>query len=82
MELARPQIHPLTVDQEAVAVEPDPMRGGLTELRKIATVADTWNMTIDPVAGRHTGQVRIELPARPFIALRLTRDDDAAEVRD
>jgi L-alanine-DL-glutamate epimerase-like enolase superfamily enzyme len=24
------------------------MRGGLTELRKIATVADTWGMTIAP----------------------------------
>ena len=29
-------------------LQPDPMRGGLTELRKIATVADTWNMTIAP----------------------------------
>lgn len=29
-------------------LQPDPMRGGLTELRKIATVADTWNMSIAP----------------------------------
>jgi L-alanine-DL-glutamate epimerase-like enolase superfamily enzyme len=29
-------------------LQPDPMRGGLTELRKIATVADTWSMTIAP----------------------------------
>ena len=29
-------------------LQPDPMRGGLTELRKIATVADTWGMTIAP----------------------------------
>ncbi len=29
-------------------LQPDPMRGGLTELRKIAAVADTWNMTIAP----------------------------------
>jgi L-alanine-DL-glutamate epimerase-like enolase superfamily enzyme len=29
-------------------LQPDPMRGGLTELRKIATVADTWNITIAP----------------------------------
>jgi L-alanine-DL-glutamate epimerase-like enolase superfamily enzyme len=29
-------------------LQPDPMRGGMTELRKIATVADTWNMTIAP----------------------------------
>ena len=29
-------------------LQPDPMRGGMTELRKIATVADTWNMSIAP----------------------------------
>lgn len=29
-------------------LQPDPMRGGLTELRKIATVADTWGMKIAP----------------------------------
>jgi L-alanine-DL-glutamate epimerase-like enolase superfamily enzyme len=29
-------------------LQPDPMRGGLTELRKIATVADTWGMHIAP----------------------------------
>ena len=29
-------------------LQPDPMRGGLTDLRKIATIADTWGMTIAP----------------------------------
>ena len=29
-------------------LQPDPMRGGLTELRKIATLADTWGMTVAP----------------------------------
>ena len=29
-------------------LQPDPMRGGLTDLRKIATLADTWGMTIAP----------------------------------
>lgn len=29
-------------------LQPDVMRGGLTELRKIATVADTYGMTIAP----------------------------------
>ena len=29
-------------------LQPDVMRGGFTELRKIATVADTWGMTIAP----------------------------------
>jgi D-arabinonate dehydratase len=27
---------------------PDVMRGGLTEMRKIAAVADTWGLTISP----------------------------------
>ncbi len=29
-------------------LQPDPMRGGFTELRKLAAVADTWGMTIAP----------------------------------
>lgn len=29
-------------------LQPDPMRGGLTELRKIAAIADTWGMTMAP----------------------------------
>jgi L-alanine-DL-glutamate epimerase-like enolase superfamily enzyme len=29
-------------------LQPDPMRGGLTELRKIAAVADTWGLSIAP----------------------------------
>ncbi|HRD75269.1 MAG TPA: mandelate racemase/muconate lactonizing enzyme family protein [Hyphomicrobiaceae bacterium] len=29
-------------------LQPDPMRGGLTELRKIAAVADTWGLQIAP----------------------------------
>ncbi len=29
-------------------LQPDPMRGGLTELRKIAAVADTWGIQIAP----------------------------------
>ena len=29
-------------------LQPDPMRGGLTEMRKLATLADTWGMTIAP----------------------------------
>ncbi|RKS92950.1 uncharacterized protein DUF4038 [Microbacterium sp. AG790] len=36
-------------------------------------VIDTWNMTVDEVAGTHTGQVRVELPGRQFMAVRLTR---------
>jgi L-alanine-DL-glutamate epimerase-like enolase superfamily enzyme len=29
-------------------LQPDPMRGGFTELRKIAAIADTWGITIAP----------------------------------
>jgi L-alanine-DL-glutamate epimerase-like enolase superfamily enzyme len=29
-------------------LQPDPMRGGLTEMRKIAAVADTWGLQIAP----------------------------------
>jgi L-alanine-DL-glutamate epimerase-like enolase superfamily enzyme len=29
-------------------LQPDPMRGGFTDLRKIAVLADTWGMTIAP----------------------------------
>jgi len=29
-------------------LQPDPMRGGFTDLRKIAAIADTWGMTIAP----------------------------------
>jgi L-alanine-DL-glutamate epimerase-like enolase superfamily enzyme len=29
-------------------LQPDPMRGGFTDLRKIATLADTWGMTLAP----------------------------------
>ena len=29
-------------------LQPDPMRGGFTDLRKTATLADTWGMTIAP----------------------------------
>ncbi|HEX4409649.1 MAG TPA: mandelate racemase/muconate lactonizing enzyme family protein [Xanthobacteraceae bacterium] len=29
-------------------LQPDPMRGGMTELRKIATVADTWGVQMAP----------------------------------
>ena len=32
---------------------------------------DTWNMTIEEVPGIHSGTVRVALPARPYMALRL-----------
>jgi hypothetical protein len=34
-------------------------------------VLDTWAMTVEEVAGTHTGTVRVQLPARPYSAIRL-----------
>ena len=37
-----------------------------------AEVIDTWNMTVSD-AGTHRGQFRVDLPARPYIAVRITK---------
>ncbi|MCJ1701810.1 DUF5605 domain-containing protein [Rathayibacter festucae] len=34
-------------------------------------VLDTWNCTATPLAGQHEGTVRVPLPARPWMAIRL-----------
>ncbi|MEV4356480.1 DUF5060 domain-containing protein [Nonomuraea sp. NPDC049625] len=34
---------------------------------------DAWNMTITPVDGVHRDRVRVGLPSRPYLALRMTR---------
>jgi len=44
----RTDLKPFLQNPRLPILQPDPMRGGLTELRKIATVADTWGMTIAP----------------------------------
>lgn len=33
-------------------------------------VIDTWNMTITPMEGVHSGNVRVDLPGRPYMAVR------------
>lgn len=38
-----------------------------------AEVVDTWNMTVTPVDGVHTGTLRVDLPGRPYMAIRLLR---------
>lgn len=35
-------------------------------------IIDAWHMTIDEVPGTHTGTVRVALPARPHVLIRLT----------
>ena len=37
-----------------------------------AEVIDTWNMTVAD-AGTHRGRFRVDLPARPYIAVRITK---------
>ena len=44
----RADLKPFLENPRLPILQPDPMRGGLTELRKIAQVADTWGMTIAP----------------------------------
>lgn len=44
----RADLKPFFQNPRLPILQPDPMRGGLTELRKIATVADTWGMTMAP----------------------------------
>jgi hypothetical protein len=33
-------------------------------------IVDTWEMTIDPVAGTLSGEFEIALPSRPYMAIR------------
>jgi L-alanine-DL-glutamate epimerase-like enolase superfamily enzyme len=44
----RADLKPFLEHPKLPILQPDPMRGGLTELRKIATVADTWGMSFAP----------------------------------
>ena len=44
----RYDIRPFLEHPKLPILQPDPMRGGLTEMRKIATLADTWGMRIAP----------------------------------
>ena len=36
-------------------------------------VIDTWNMTVEPLAGTYREQVEVPMPARPWMAIRLVR---------
>jgi L-alanine-DL-glutamate epimerase-like enolase superfamily enzyme len=44
----RYDLRPFFEDPCVPILQPDVMRGGLTELRKIATLADTWGLTLAP----------------------------------
>lgn len=36
-------------------------------------VIDTWNMSVSPMPGTYTGKFRIDLPGKPYIAIRVRR---------
>jgi len=40
-------------------------------MRARIDVIDTWNMTIESLPGEHTGAVRVDLPGRSYMAIRL-----------
>ncbi|MFT4214301.1 MAG: DUF5605 domain-containing protein [Microbacterium sp.] len=42
-------------------------------------VIDTWAMTIQEVPGVHSGTLRVDLPGRQYLALRLMRIGDASD---
>jgi hypothetical protein len=42
----------------------------------VIDVIDTWNMTRERTPGLHAGGVRVELPGRPYTALRLVRIEE------
>jgi L-alanine-DL-glutamate epimerase-like enolase superfamily enzyme len=44
----RYDLRPFFINPCLPILQPDPMRGGMTDLRKIATLADTWGVTIAP----------------------------------
>ncbi|NEN04943.1 DUF4038 domain-containing protein [Diaminobutyricibacter tongyongensis] len=44
-------------------------------MRARIDVIDTWNMNIQTVPGVHEGTVHVDLPARPYMAIRLTKAD-------
>lgn len=42
-----------------------------TGMKAYIDVIDTWNMTIDAVPGSHETSARVNLPAKPYMAIRL-----------
>ncbi len=64
----RYDLRPFFAHPKLGILQPDPMRGGLTELRKIATLADTWGMTLAPhLFPELTVQVMASIPNGSWI---------------
>ena len=43
--------------------------GGVYEIERI----DTWEMTVEKLPGTYSGSIRIDLPGRQYIAVRMKR---------
>jgi hypothetical protein len=47
-----------------------------SSMRTRIDIVDTWNMTVEELPDVHEGAVRVDLPARPYMALRLRHTGD------
>ncbi|MFH8249011.1 DUF5605 domain-containing protein [Microbacterium sp. B2969] len=48
-------------------------------VRAHVDVIDAWSMTIDRLPGLHEGDIRVDLPARPYTAIRITAASTATD---
>ncbi|OKQ00279.1 DUF5605 domain-containing protein [Paenibacillus sp. P46E] len=47
-------------------------------IRYQVELLDTWNMTVDKLEGSYEGHFRVDLPGRMYMAVRMTRVEDAS----
>jgi L-alanine-DL-glutamate epimerase-like enolase superfamily enzyme len=74
--VTRFDMRPFFANPSIPILQPDPMRGGLTELRKIATVADTWGIQIAPhLFHELTVQVLASIPNANYLEYMDWNDD-------
>ena len=43
----------------------------------VIEILDTWEMTVERAPGVFSGDCRLEMPGKPYIALRIMRETDA-----
>lgn len=69
-------LRPFFTQPSSPILQPDPMRGGLTELRKIAAVADTWGVAIAPHCFHELmAQVSASIPNASYLEYMDWNDD-------
>lgn len=44
-------------------------------------IIDAWNMTVDRFADAASGEVRVELPSKKFVALRIEKNPSQAKAQ-